>query len=513
MDKDFRKGKDETTIHDLFGETMAGDSFVRDSEPESVEELELETVSGDAEEDEYIVTPVTENSEAEEDAEDAEIKRLIRILAIAGSAVLLLVLLIVIILFMIMTRRNQPDSESSSVAESEESKSYYSDELLGVVLDVKGDEVVIYDAAQGETQTFDISSAKRITDQYGEAMDAKNIMRGQLVQVEYNGADNSIEMFRLTAQGAELTNVSGLKIGDGTITVGEKTLTFDENLLCIYRGQDMDPTQITENMVVKISFIGDHVYTLQVLKDVGTIRVQDVPLEYLGMQLKLIPEVGQEVKMVLSNETVEQKLPEGYVDYVVLDETTEKDRGRLLLGGQGTVYVLTFDSEMSQIGIVEFDVNVTTAQIQIGEDVYYTGDEISLPYGEYTAQVLVGGQDSIEVKFVISQPYMIQKVDINDTTTKVIMSSSMSGSKLYIDGEYKATFQGSPLTYELETGVYELRVKNEGYEDKVYAIEVAANMADKVVYFTQFIPLEEDSQDSESASNEESDVESEGVME
>ena len=429
-----------------------------------------------------------EESEADDEDEEPEdeIKKLIRLLAVIGSAVLLVVLLTVILIFVIKTRRPAVGPDESN---GQESLSYEGAELLGVVLSCEENRAVVYDAVSQKTMTFDLTQARTMTDQYGQPLSAANVTAGQIVQVVYNSANGKAETFRLTSRAEEMTEVTGVAVlPDNQIQIGDKTYRYDDQLICRYRGQAWPVAQITPSMVVRASALDDHLYTLQVLYGSGVLSLQNIPKEYIGLELELTPEKGEAVTVVLKEEGQQVTITEGLVSYRVKKENLVENQGQVMVAAGTEPQVLALRTAGQRQGRILLDINALDAVVVIGEDTYPADEEILLPYGEYKAVIQAEGFDPVEITLQVTQPYRRIKVDMNAMTTRVIVSSSLSGSELYVNGELNSTLRGKEVVLELAAGTYRLTVCNEGYEDMTITVEVHANMADQVVYFTGFIP-------------------------
>lgn len=436
--------------------------------------------------------PMTEEEPEDEEAED-EIKKLIRILAIIGSAVLLVVLIGVIIAFLLL-KPGKPAAQESGT--QEESMSYQGAELLGVVFGCRDGIAEVYSAADGQTMNFDLNQAKKMTDQYGQPLSVDAVQRGQLVQVQYNSASGQVEMFRLTSRAQDLTDVTGLSLKDGQVAIRDETYVYDDQLICLYRGGDYPVEKVTKEMVVKASVMDGRLYTLQVLFGSGEVQIENIPQEYLGMELVLTPEKGDPVTCTLEKEGQKVTVTEGLVSYRVQSGNLVQDQGQIMVAAGEPAQVLTLKNSGKQEGRILFNINVEGATITIGEDSWKADEELTLPYGEYEALIEAEGFDPVEITLLVKQPYRVYHIDMDITTTKVVVSSSLSGSRLFLNGEYVKTLRGKAETFELEAGTYEFRVENQGYEPMTMKVTVMGNMADQILYFTGFVPVQEPPEES-----------------
>lgn len=440
--------------------------------------------------------------EEEEPAEapEDEIKKLIQLLVIIGGIVLLVVLAAAILIFVLKTKKPVPDGDSQARTES---ASYESGEMWGVILSCDASVVKIYDAGSGETRTFDLNQAKNITDQYGQSMSVSLVKKGQIVQVQYNSANNQVEMFRLTSRAKEISGVSGVTVQDNQIIIEGTAYQYDKQLICLYQGKEYPIDQVTPGMIVKAGAIDNHLYTLQVISGSVWLEIQNIPEEYMGLELVLTPEKGEDITQVLEEQNQKVEVPEGLITYCVRKGNRVEEQGKILIVGNGKTQILALKTAGKKQGTIQFDINVTDGvTVTIEEKTYDASEEIVLPYGEYTAVIQAGGSEPMEIALNVTQPYQVMKVDINATTTKAIVSSSLSGTRLLLNGEYKTTLRGKPETFELEAGTYVFLAQNEGYEDMTITVTVRANMADQVIYFTGFQPVQppiEESQNSEEA--------------
>jgi hypothetical protein len=256
---------------------------------------------------------------------------------------------------------------------------------------------------------------------------------------------------------------------------------------------------------VNAGAIENHLYTLQILSGSVWLEVQNIPKDYVGAELILTPDKGEEVVQLLSEETHTVEIPEGVFTYRVRKDNKTLEQGQFVAIGNQSSQILALNTTGAQEGTVVFDCNVTEGvSLTIDDLPYDITEEIILSYGDYTALIQAEGSEPMEVDIHVTQPYQVIKVDINATTTKVTVSSSLSGTKLLINGEYQATLRGQAESFDLEAGTYVFLAQNDGYEDMTITVTVKANMADQVIYFTGFQPEQPTVEDSQEQSTEDS---------
>ncbi len=452
-------------------------------------------------------------SEEEQEPESFEdrLRSYIRWMIVGAAFVCFVILGVAIVSYIDFLQK----TEDISVAESESSLQYESAELFGVVTRVNNTVVTVYNTQNGYTD-FNLAGAEKITDEYGIELEIEEIVIGSIVQVRYNRAGRAVELFRYSAQAVTLSQMTGLSLSEGRyvsgtsgsqeIEIDRKTYTFDDQLLVFYRGVPVQPEMLTPNMVVDIRILGDHIYSITILCGEGVIKLNSIPMDYFGATMILTPEMGAVQEIPLTQETKFINATEGSTAYRVVTEEDTLCEGVLMVPGEGKNVLLSLLPVEKLKGVLVFDINVSNASIYIDEVEYKPDRSILLPYGDYTATISAEGYSEAAIYVTVEQPYKIITVDMNALKSQLIISSSMSGSRLYIDGALITTMRGKEITVPMNPGTYTIRVENDGYEPLELDITIRANEADRVLFFSGFkkIVVIDSEPDSEESSEEES---------
>ncbi len=462
-------------------EDNSSQKLLSEAAPDRVQEQEQDEI------EEYL-PPAEEETETLEE----RLHNYIRWMSVGAAfvvAVILSVAIVAYVNFLQTTKESsQPESESSTV--------YEFAEMFGVVTQVKDTVVTVYNTEDGFDE-FNLAGAKKMTDEYGIELEMEEIVVGSIVQIRYNRVGKAVELFRYSAQAVTLSQVTGVSFtnpdaqadgsqGASTIVIDRKTYTYDKELLVFYRGALVDPGMLTPNMVLDVRILDGHIYSITVLSGEGIIKLNSIPMDYFDSVMILTPEMGAEQEIVLTQDTKFINATEGTTKYrVVADEVTLCE-GTLMIPGEGRSVLLSLLPLQKLKGILVFDINVKNAKIFIEEEEYKTDRSITLPYGDYTVTLSAEGYSEAVIYVTVDQPYKIITVDMNALKSQLIISSSMSGSRLYIDGELITTMRGKEVTVPMNPGTYRISVENDGYETLETTVTIRANEADRVLFFTGF---------------------------
>lgn len=415
-----------------------------------------------------------------------EIKKFTQITAAICAALFLIVFSVGLLNYLKAYRENHPKDAKTDVEESV-APSFDSAEIIGVVLKKEGAVVQLYNAPEERTIEFDLDDAKKITDRYGNDTVPENITVGTIVKVQYNSANNRAEHFRITAQSTELKEVSGIAVKDGEVTVDGTVYQTDRRLISTYQGRAFDLSNLSEKCVVNISAYENHIYTLRVLYCEAELEINTIPASLEGATLTLAPASGPEITLTLHTAELPLTISvtEGRLHYIVRKNGKIQQQDDIITDISDSTE-LQLKEQTENVGIVSFNANVKSAEVTVGDATVQLDTELSLPYGEYEATVVSTGYKDLVIRFIVNQPYKIIDVDMNASTSKLVIASSFSGSVVFINDQQVAVLRGTTYACDLDPGNYEIRVENEGYQPMTMHVSIKANEADKVLYFTGF---------------------------
>lgn len=411
--------------------------------------------------------------------------------------------------------------KEASMNESDDIEPTETVSVSGVICEVNQTTVTLYEAVEGNRYTFDLAGVKRITDAYGMNIPIHDILVGTVAEVRYFAQNNRVELFRISPRCETVSGVSGLVFpaddAEQILTVNGKDYTYDSELLLTYHGQTFAKSALTPGMVSTLSVLDGHIYSMSVVCGEGTVRLMSIPSDYYGSTLTFTPELGPEMHIPINSGTSSSfAVTEGICHYSVENEEgTWLAGGTLYVPGEGKNVVLTLLPLEQGFGTIRFESNVSTAKIVIDGKEYPCDTEFSLPYGEYEATVEAKGYTAPSIKVTVSQPYQVYVANMNALRSYLVLLSRFQGVVVTIGDEEPIVLNGKEVRVPLLPGTYRIRAEKEGYEPLITNVEIRANEADKILFFTDFklIIVEESKVESEPDSEIESSESSEPAEE
>lgn len=439
-------------------------------------------------------TPLIEEESASEeeilDAEEKRVKKMVRILMAIGAGSLA-VICIAVVGFYFALQSHQGSQNAQNNESSMEDIAYDGQELYGVIeeMDVQAGTATVYSAESGDTIAFNLKNAEKITDQYGTEITLANLHRGQLVNVQYNAAnDNEVFLFRLTSKAAELKNVSGALIYEDMLMISGASYSIDENLICLYQGQDYDIAGLTMQQVFTAKILDGHVYTVYVAYATGQLELVDYT-EYLGGQLNVTSAAGGAALSVEITENMEPvEVLEGLNTVTITMDSATVYSGKVFVVS-GEVSQLKLPESSERIGKVTLVSETPGVSVMIDGINYAIGETIELTYGQHVLEAYADGYATYRKTITVGQPYQRLLIPMTNNVTLVSITSALNGSVVYIDGEYYGT---APVRVEMTPGTYYVTLVTEGYKDVTMMVTVTEGKLEQVLYFSEFVPEEPD---------------------
>lgn len=403
---------------------------------------------------------------------------------------------------------------------TEDSEGHYEGATMyGIVLKSTDTSVTVYSADTHKTLTFDLTTAKTIVDEFGLTVAASGVEVGRIVQVQYNAANRAVDSFRYWARAKALycDGVKPFSTDAVNVEADGNTYTVDPKVVCMYEGLEFPTENLNEDMLLELVVLEGHLYKITVLYASAGFKFASLPDEYLGLDMAITRDVllntnGAVMQVVkhyeLCEDFPESAVLEGLNHFEVYDGDEVVAEGDFLASADEPAELILWP-RIHHMGTLKFSINVPGALITIDDNSYLATEAISLPYGEYDALVRVSGYNDVILSVNLDQAYKVINVDMSSTYTTVHIISSMTSS-LYIDGEFVTTMRGAAVSFKMNSGLHIFRMEMPGYEPIVMEVNIVANEADKVLYFTDFrLPQESESKsDSESENESESSAES-----
>lgn len=404
---------------------------------------------------------------------------------IFGIIVGVMVLLLAALLLILLTDRSgggEPSSSSSQ--ETSGSSEAQMQNLTGVIsaIDRSGGSFLLYNADVKREFSF-ITQDPADPAFVGASLSSFQV--GDVVRVSYDAAkDNLVREIGAASDVIKLSGVSGVSLAATSVAINEVVYSLDNRLICLYQGQSFDPANISKNTIFDMTACGRHIYTIEVTSASSSLRITNLE-DYQGATLTLIPASGESTAFVITTALEPVELPEGSCEIRVEKEGEVLYSGRTFIAlNQENVFRLPDIGEDQKSGQVSFRSNVSgNFVITIDGRIYGNTDDITLPYGTYTAQATADGYRVQEVTFEVDQPYKQVEVTFQKIVAKVTVTSEIYGVSLYVDSAYQGELNNS-LTVELAPGTYSFTASKSGYQSATQVVTVGQSGEDQSLYFT-----------------------------
>ena len=448
-----------------------------------------------------------EESPEEEDQNDNRTSRVLRNILIVGIALVAVVIVVFLLISSALFGNRDSNSSRSDISSTDEVLTGKS--ITGVItaLDAENERATVYTADSAEEIVFDLAGVELVTDEYGNQIGFTSLTVGQVVDVSYQeGSSNRVERFRLSSGVTEIQNAYGIEISAGNqqIRYNGQTYDYDDHLVCTYGGEALKPEEITEQYVMNLLVVNQHVYSISVMQAVGTVTLTNMEA-YVDAKITFTPTYGDPVEVDIVESMKPIVLTEGFNRY-----TVEKDGSTI---ASGTLFVeagIRQELHLPEISEETAVVDVNVVPEGVRATVTLDGEEqedttFTATYGEHELVISAEGYETVTQTIDVSQPYMQVTVELRSTMVTVSVTASMSGVAIYCDGEYMGTYNGRAVEFTLPYGTYYLVMARVGYEAIGYDLVLDSSSLSTVnLYFSQFNQLPEESSEEESSRYEES---------
>ena len=448
-----------------------------------------------------------EESPEEEDQNDNRTSRVLRNILIVGIALVAVVIVVFLLISSALFGNQDSNSSRSDISSTDEVLTGKS--ITGVItaLDAENERATVYTADSAEEIVFDLAGVELVTDEYGNQIGFTSLTVGQVVDVSYQeGSSNRVERFRLSSGVTEIQNAYGIEISAGNqqIRYNGQTYDYDDHLVCTYGGEALKPEEITEQYVMNLLVVNQHVYSISVMQAVGTVTLTNMEA-YVDAKITFTPTYGDPVEVDIVESMKPIVLTEGFNRY-----TVEKDGSTI---ASGTLFVeagIRQELHLPEISEETAVVDVNVVPEGVRATVTLDGEEqedttFTATYGEHELVISAEGYETVTQTIDVSQPYMQVTVELRSTMVTVSVTASMSGVAIYCDGEYMGTYNGRAVEFTLPYGTYYLVMARVGYEAIGYDLVLDSSSLSTVnLYFSQFNQLPEESSEEESSRYEES---------
>lgn len=251
----------------------------------------------------------------------------------------------------------------------------------------------IYGVGEEKTLWLTYTSATDITDKYGQAIVAGQLIRGDILEIEYEASGGIARSVAIAKEVWEHPYQTGLVVSTKRemLTVGNRNFIYSDALHIYNNSEMVELSSLLEQDSITLKGIGSEVYVIVVERGHGYLTLKEGQ-DYVGGSIlvnnQYISQITEEMKLTLKEGTFEVTVENDDLK-ATLETTIARDQTTVL---DLTEYVRVPDP----VGRVTFRIQPIGALLFINNENTFYGQPVELPYGIYTIQVESGGYISYE---------------------------------------------------------------------------------------------------------------------
>lgn len=393
-----------------------------------------------------------------------------------------------------------------------------------VIEDLNTDEkqITLMNLQTGGHYTLYYSGTSYIMDKYGSSIAAGQLKQGQIVDVTFLKSNRQINQLQVSDDAWKYEEVSkyDLTRPNNTATIGNAVFSLNASTRVFSNGRQADLMDIVKGDVLTISGVGHEIYSIQIEKGHGYVRLKNDA----GLQGGWI-EIGNEVITKVTSENMLLAVPEGNYtiklrtdsDTIMQDVTVERNQELVLDCSK-----IKVKEDLN--GYVSFHLQPSSASLSIdGEKVDYP-DMVRMSYGIHEIEVEAPGYQTLlkhisvgtklsEISIILEESqedeteddafeYENENADGNsgnkfesdeiglpeypeeetvskNTISKNVSSvvSAVTSNKVYVDEPKKTEvfldgiYVGlTPTSFKKTTGTHTLTLRKSGYVTRSYTV-------------------------------------------
>jgi hypothetical protein len=340
-----------------------------------------------------------------------------------------------------------------------------------------GSSVQLVDESTGTTYLLTISKATTLLDKSGQPLVVSELAVGDIVDAKYDKTNNQAVSISESATAWRAANKDNVQIDTSqqTITVGNDTYTYTDDLVTSYKGKPFSLDSVASIDVLSLSGVSTQVWTVQLITGHGSLYISDA-----GSIQNGVLEVDNDIYKTLDDSGDPIYLTEGDHKLVIKGDNIDPYSKDITIAANKSEYVSLDDAQL-KTGVINVVVNIPNYTLYVDGTAQTSNGPVTVPYGSHTLRVEEDGYTPAE-----------QTVDLEDTSLnvninleailklgKVIVDSLPEGAKIYIDSAYAGE---TPVNVSVEMGNHTLMITKDGYN----SMSVPINVDKSVEPFNQY---------------------------
>ncbi len=398
--------------------------------------------------------------------------------------------------------------------ESSEKKSYNATDIAVLIgKNAENGRLTLKSKDTGAVYSVNYNGGTKIKSKYGNDIILEKVEVGTVVEAHYiEGTQKLVEML-VSDEAWENTVATKIDVDYDRriLTIGSTNYSYDDNLFIYSNGKELDIRELSGIDELTVRGYGTKALSVVVNKGHGYVRLINDNNYVDGMI-----EIGDSIITVLRDDMI-IAVPEGEHKLVVSKNGVGGEKDITVTRGLETVVSLAeFEQPVKRVGSVNFIINPADAGALLYIDNVLTEykDLVTLTYGKHSLIVTSDEYETYMKTITISSAYSTININISDdeeeTTTEKetdegtksdkddkddkehettgksdvenlddgdesINVNAPEGASVYFDGVYKGV---APVSFSKVSGEHVIILSKDGYETKMYTIDVVADGED-----------------------------------
>ncbi len=412
-----------------------------------------------------------------------------------------------------LARENDQDVIGTDFVVAEAGSYDSADTAVVLSTDQEGRSITFMNIETGKQYTLTFDGTTYVMDRFESPMTMSQIKQGDIVDITFLRSKKRLASVQLSPQSWVYDNIENYDLGgvNRTAVIGSGTYFLPDQAVVLSDGRRVEVMDIVNKDVLTISGIDHEIYSINVQKGHGYLRLSN-DQALIGGWI----EVGNTVIRQIS-ENMLLAVPEGSYQVVLsngnarcLKEVTiERDREVILDVGD-------LEIMEDKAGKILFTVDPSEATVAIDNEAVDISQEVELTYGIHKIRLEAEGYRTLTKYIQVGSEYASisftleeaeeqeedetdsPESDASDTETDVEnadVENATTGNRVYIDApqDVEVYLDGnyigiSPVNFKKVTGNHTITLRKSGYQAKSYTIYLYDDGQDITYSFTDLEP-------------------------
>lgn len=386
------------------------------------------------------------------------------------------------------------------------------DTAVVITTDSQNKSVTFMNMSTARTYTLYYDGTTYVKDKYDGPMSISQIRGGDVVDVNFLKGKRQIASMQLSPEAWVYDNVQNYNLGGAkkTASIGSSTYSLPDDVVVLSDSKRVEVMDIVKQDVVTVRGIGHEIYSINVEKGHGYLRLKnDQALigGWIEVGNSVIKEITEDMLLVVPEGKYQVFLTNNGVGSTK-DVVIERDKEVVLDVGD-------IETVQDKTGKILLAVSPEDAKVTIDGKAVDISSAVELPYGIHKVYVEAEGYDSLSKYIQVGSEYasisftLEEKKEEDEDETPLPTSKDSTeekkpdesisentitptkGNKVYIDAPKNvevyldSTYVGiSPVSFKKSIGSHTITLRKSGYKTKSYTIYLYNDGEDVTYSFT-----------------------------